>query len=81
MTKKDNARIDLAYCNGFHAGYNAAHEPKYPKSLVNSIEERRLKALKVLKPKFKTDVIYGIKAIDDCGQRLCYIKDKDGNIY
>ena len=26
MIEKQNARIDLAYCNGFDAGYNAAQE-------------------------------------------------------
>lgn len=39
--------------NVYKGGYNAANEPKYPESLVNSIELRRLKALQVLKPKSK----------------------------
>lgn len=51
--EKECARIDLAYCSGFSAGYNAAHEPEYPERLVNSIELRRLKALQVLKPERK----------------------------
>lgn len=46
MTKKTDARIDLAYCNGFDAGYNAAQEqPEYLEKLLISIEKRRLEAL------------------------------------